>query len=58
MRNGFVFDHQSGSHAVYYRNSDRKRVVIPMHKKDVKKGLLRQLISDMGLTVEEYNKQV
>jgi len=28
---GFVFDHQKGSHAVYYRERDNARVVIPMH---------------------------
>jgi predicted RNA binding protein YcfA (HicA-like mRNA interferase family) len=57
-RNGFVFDHQAGSHAVYYRSRDEKRVVIAMYSGDVKTGLLKQLIQDMGLTVEEFNDQV
>jgi len=26
---GFVLDRQKGSHAVYYRASDKRRVVIP-----------------------------
>lgn len=52
---GFVFDRQRGSHAVYYRNSDRRRVVIPMHgTKDFRPGTLRGIIADMGLTVEEF----
>lgn len=52
---GFVFDRQRGSHAVYYRVSDRRRVVIPMHgKKDLKPGTLRGIIADMGLSVEEF----
>jgi predicted RNA binding protein YcfA (HicA-like mRNA interferase family) len=25
---GFVFDHQKGSHAVYYREKDKERVVV------------------------------
>jgi predicted RNA binding protein YcfA (HicA-like mRNA interferase family) len=57
-QNGFSFDHQTGSHAVYYRSSDGKRVVIAMYKGDVKTDLLKQLIRDMGLTVEEFNEQV
>ena len=28
---GFVFDRQSGSHAVYYRELDKRRIVIPIH---------------------------
>jgi predicted RNA binding protein YcfA (HicA-like mRNA interferase family) len=52
---GFVFDRQRGSHAVYYRASDQRRIVIPMHgTKDLKPGTLRGIITDMGLTVEEF----
>ena len=28
---GFVLDRQRGSHAVYYRVSDHRRIVVPMH---------------------------
>ncbi len=53
---GFEFDRQRGSHAIYYRSSDKRRVVIPMHgTKDLKPGTLRAIISDMGLTIEEFN---
>ncbi|MGD0464458.1 MAG: type II toxin-antitoxin system HicA family toxin [Tepidisphaeraceae bacterium] len=52
---GFVLDRQRGSHAVYYRSLDRKRVVIPMHPgKDLKPGTLRGIITDMGLTPEDF----
>lgn len=52
---GFVFDRQRGSHAVYYRASDRRRIVIPMHgTADLKTGTLHGIIADMGLTVEEF----
>ena len=52
---GFIFDRQRGSHAVYYRQFDKRRVVIPMHgSKDLKPGTLRGIIGDMGLTVEEF----
>jgi predicted RNA binding protein YcfA (HicA-like mRNA interferase family) len=40
---------------VYYRASDKRRVVIPMHgSQDLKPGTLRGIINDMGLTVEEF----
>lgn len=53
---GFSFDRQRGSHAVYLRAADRRRLVIPVHKgRDLKPGTLRGLIDDMGLTVDEFN---
>lgn len=52
---GFAFDRQRGSHAVYYRASDGRRVVIPMHgTKDLKPVTVRGVIGDMGLTVDEF----
>ncbi len=55
QRVGFVLDRQRGSHAVYLRASDHRRVVIPMHVgTDLKPGTLRGIIADMGLTPEEF----
>jgi len=54
---GFVRDRQRGSHAIYYRASDKRRVVIPMHSgRDLKPGTLRGIIADMGLTPDELIK--
>ena len=50
---GFVFDRQKGSHAIYFRRTDRRRVVIPMHNRDLKPGTLHGLTQDMGITREE-----
>jgi predicted RNA binding protein YcfA (HicA-like mRNA interferase family) len=56
---GFVLDRQRGSHAVYYRPSDGRRVVIPMHgTKDLKPGTLRGIIHDLGLTVDEFTARL
>ena len=55
QRIGFVFDRQSGSHVLYLRDSDRRRIVIPIHNgHDLKPGTLRAIIFDMGITVEEF----
>lgn len=54
---GFVFDHQRGSHAVYYREKDRARVVIPMHAgKDIEPKTLKGILDDMGVTPEEFRR--
>ena len=55
-RLGFVFRRQSGSHAIYVRPSDQARVVIPMHKGDLKRKTLRGIIYDMKVSVEEFNE--
>jgi len=52
---GFVFDRQKGSHAVYYRERDRARIVVPVHAgKTIKPKTLAGILEDMGLTAEEF----
>lgn len=52
---GFVLDRQRGSHAVFLRASDRRRVVIPMHQgRDLKPGTLRGIIDDLGVSVDRF----
>jgi predicted RNA binding protein YcfA (HicA-like mRNA interferase family) len=46
-RLGFLFRHQSGSHAIYVRQSDQARVVFPMHKGELKRKTLRGIIQDL-----------
>lgn len=49
---GFVFDHPSGSHRIYYHPSG-KHLSIPDHR-ELKRGLLRKLIRDAGISVEQF----
>lgn len=53
---GFKFRRQSGSHAIYVRESDRARVVIPMHPRDLKPKTLRAIINDLKITFEEFRE--
>ena len=53
---GFVFRRQRGSHAIYVRQSDQARVVIPMHKGELKRKTLRAIIQDLKISVEEFSK--
>ena len=51
---GFVFRRQSGSHAIYVRQSDQARIVVPMHRGELKRKTLRGIIQDLKITVEEF----
>ena len=54
-KSGFKFDRQKGSHAVYLRDSDKRRIVIPLHAgKTIKPKTLAGIVQDMGLTFDEF----
>lgn len=54
---GFVLDRQKGSHAVYLREADGARVVIPMHSgRAIRPGTLLGILEDMELTVEWFRE--
>jgi len=54
---GFKLDRQSGSHAIYYRRSDKRRIVIPIHAgKDIKLKTLFGIIKDLNLDVDGFKK--
>ena len=56
---GFDFRRQTGSHAIYVRAGDHRRVVIPMHAgQDLKPKTLRGIIDDLGITVEEFQQML
>jgi predicted RNA binding protein YcfA (HicA-like mRNA interferase family) len=56
---GFTFDRQSGSHAIYYRESDRRRVVVPVHPgKEIKRKTLFGIITDMGIQIEDLRESL
>ena len=53
MRHGFALDRQSGSHAVFI-HPDGRRTTVPIHgKRDLGKGILRQIIRDAELTLDD-----
>jgi predicted RNA binding protein YcfA (HicA-like mRNA interferase family) len=54
---GFELDRQKGSHAIFYRVSDKARVVIPMHSgRDIKPKTLYSIIDDMRITPEKFKE--
>ena len=56
-RAGWHVARRKGSHVIMKRKGFNATPSIPVHKgKDVKKGTLRDLIRDAGLSVEEFLK--
>ncbi len=52
-RAGFIFRRQTGSHMILRRDEPYARAVVPDHKQ-VRSGTLRRIITDAGLTVEQF----
>jgi predicted RNA binding protein YcfA (HicA-like mRNA interferase family) len=46
---GFILDHVSGSHYVFYHPVDGRRVVVPYHTKDLPIGTLKAILRSVGL---------
>jgi predicted RNA binding protein YcfA (HicA-like mRNA interferase family) len=52
---GFVCVRQKGSHAVMKHHINNLRTVVPVHPREtLQKALLVQIISQAGLTVDEF----
>ncbi|RXT03661.1 type II toxin-antitoxin system HicA family toxin [Ammoniphilus sp. CFH 90114] len=50
---GWIFKRQKGSHMILTKQGMRVTLSIPNHK-ELDRGTLRSLISDIGLTVDEF----
>ena len=50
---GFREDRQSGSHVLLI-NSEGRRTTVPVHAKEMKRGLLADVVKQAGLTLEEF----
>lgn len=51
---GFSFVRQKGSHRIYVKGNIG--ITIPFHNKEMKRGTLRHIIKQAGLTIEEFLK--
>jgi predicted RNA binding protein YcfA (HicA-like mRNA interferase family) len=52
-KNGFVFSRQKGSHRIFFRASDSRRVTVPMHRGDLHTSTLRSILKQSGLTLKD-----
>jgi predicted RNA binding protein YcfA (HicA-like mRNA interferase family) len=54
-RAGFSEDRQKGSHVTLINSETNKTITIPVHTGvDIGKGLLKKIITQAGLTIEEF----
>ena len=54
QRAGFVIDRQTGSHLILRSPQTRRKVTVPQHNRDMRRGLMLALIRQAGLTSEEF----
>jgi predicted RNA binding protein YcfA (HicA-like mRNA interferase family) len=52
LKAGFEFVRQRGSHRIYVKGAIG--VTLPWHTKDMRKGALRQIVRQAGLTADEF----
>ncbi|OGM59699.1 hypothetical protein A3A75_00965 [Candidatus Woesebacteria bacterium RIFCSPLOWO2_01_FULL_39_10] len=53
---GFTEKRQKGSHLIMYNPNSNITIPVPMHSKDLKKGLLKGIIKDAESTEKEFLK--
>jgi predicted RNA binding protein YcfA (HicA-like mRNA interferase family) len=53
QKKGFVFDRASGSHQIYMLPDRSKRVIVPMHNKDLPIGTLVSILKQAGIDKSE-----
>lgn len=56
LKTGFIKKRQTGSHLILLNPQNGKIVPVPIHVKDVKRGLLSAIIKEADLTPEIFLK--
>ena len=52
-KKGFVLDRIKGSHHIYYHPETKRRVVVPLHKRDLPRGTLLEILKQAGISKDE-----
>ncbi len=55
-KKGFVLDRVKGSHHIYYHPVTKRRVIVPLHKRDLPKGTLIEILKQAGISREGLKK--
>ena len=50
---GFVLDRVKGSHQIYRLPDGSKRVIVPMHNRDLPKGTFHSILKQAGIDKSE-----
>ena len=54
LKLGFTERDAEGSHR-FFQHKDGRTTVIPFHNRELSKGLLRKILNDIQLTLEQYD---
>jgi predicted RNA binding protein YcfA (HicA-like mRNA interferase family) len=55
IKAGFVEKRQKGSHLTMWRESDKRRVTVPMHPgREVPIGTLRSILRDADISADDF----
>jgi predicted RNA binding protein YcfA (HicA-like mRNA interferase family) len=49
LSRGFVLDRSKGSHQVYMLRDGTKRVIVPMHNRDIPRGTFHSILKQAGI---------
>jgi len=52
---GFAAVRQRGSHK-FYRHDDGRTTIVPMHAGDLDRSLIRKILNDIELSIDDFNK--
>ncbi len=56
-RAGFYIDRQSGSHAqLLHRDHPETRVTVPVHNRDLRIPMIRRILEQANVSVEEFRQ--
>ena len=55
---GFVLERTKGSHQIYYNPELKRRAVVPVHRKDIPKGTLLEILRQAGFSKEELAEEL
>ncbi|OGZ96293.1 MAG: hypothetical protein A3J10_04045 [Candidatus Sungbacteria bacterium RIFCSPLOWO2_02_FULL_54_10] len=52
-RHGFMLDHTTGSHFVFYHPETKRRTMVAYHSKELPRGTLMAILKQAGLSLED-----
>ncbi|MCL2095718.1 MAG: type II toxin-antitoxin system HicA family toxin [Oscillospiraceae bacterium] len=55
-KDGFIGIRQKGSHR-FYKHNDGRTTVVPMHTVDLDRTLIRKILKDINMSVDDYNNK-
>jgi predicted RNA binding protein YcfA (HicA-like mRNA interferase family) len=55
-KNGFVLDHSTGSHRIYYNPQTLRRAVVPFHRGDLPTGTLIAVLKGAEIPREQWGR--